>query len=54
MAVDLAGAHQALAELRQRWRDWSRSLQTFLPPGSLDETALFGGNLISGMIRAEI
>ena len=54
LAVDLAGAHQALAELRQRWRDWSRSLQTFLPPGSLDEAALFGGNLISGMIRAEI
>lgn len=52
-AVDLAGARQALAELRQRWTDWARGLQTFLPPGCLDEAALFGGNLISGMVRAE-
>ena len=52
-AVDLAGARQALAELRQRWTDWARGLQSFLPPGSLDETALYAGNLISGMVRAD-
>lgn len=52
-AVDLTTARQALADLRQRWSDWARSLQTFLPPGSLDEAALFGGNLISGMVRAD-
>jgi biotin-dependent carboxylase-like uncharacterized protein len=51
-AVDLATARHALAELRQRWADWARALQTFLPPGSLDETALVSGNLISGMVRA--
>jgi len=28
------------------------SLQTFLPPGSLDEAALYGCNLISGMVDA--
>jgi len=52
-AIDLAGARQALNELRQRWTDWARGLQTFLPPGSLDEAALYAGNLISGMVRAE-
>jgi allophanate hydrolase len=52
-AVDLATAHHALAELRQRWTDWAHGLQHFLPPGSLDEAALYGGNLISGMVRAE-
>ena len=52
-AVDLAGARSALAELRRRWADWAHGLQTFLPPGSLDEAALYGDNLISGMVRAE-
>ena len=51
-SVDLATARYALAELRQRWTDWARSLQTFLPPGSLDEAALYGCNLISGMVDA--
>lgn len=51
-AVDLATARHALDELRQRWTDWARDLQTFLPPGSLDEAALYGGNLISGMVDA--
>lgn len=52
-AVDLAGARQALAELRQRWTEWARDLRSFLPGGSLDEAALYAGNLISGMVRAE-
>ena len=51
-AVDLATARHALDELRQRWTNWARDLQTFLPPGSLDEAALYGGNLISGMVDA--
>lgn len=51
-SVDLATARQALAELRQRWTDWARGLQTFLPPGSLDEAALYGCNLISGIVDA--
>ncbi len=37
---------------RQRWTDWACGLQTFLPPGSLDEAALYGCNLISGMVDA--
>lgn len=52
-AVDLAGARQALAELRRRWTEWARGLHAFLPPGSVDETALYAGNLISGMVRAD-
>ena len=51
-SVDLAAARHALAELRQRWTDWACALQTFLPPGILDEAALYGCNLISGMVDA--
>lgn len=52
-AIDMSAARQALAELRQRWAEWARGLQTFLPPGSVDEAALLSGNLISGMVRAD-
>lgn len=51
-AVDAAAAHAALAALRQRWRDWAATLCDRLPPGALDEAALYAGNLISGMVDA--
>ena len=51
-AVDAAAAHAALVALRQRWRDWAATLCDRLPPGALDEAALYAGNLISGAIDA--
>jgi len=52
-AVDLTGARQALADLRRQWAAWAQGLHSFLPAGSLDEAALYAGNLISGTVRAE-
>ena len=43
-------AHQALLAQRARWQQWLAGREAFLPPGSIDEAALYGGNLISGML----
>ncbi|QRM18380.1 5-oxoprolinase/urea amidolyase family protein [Dechloromonas sp. TW-R-39-2] len=52
-AVDLPQASKLLAAQMQQLAAWQNSLQAFLPPGSLDESALYNLNLVSGMVRAE-
>ena len=51
--VTLAQAQQALQSERQRWQAWLASREAFLPPGTVDDAALYGSNLISGMVRAD-
>ena len=51
--VTLAQAHEALQAERQRWQSWLASREAFLPPGTVDDAALYGSNLISGMVRAD-
>jgi allophanate hydrolase len=33
-----------------RWQQWLAGREAFLPPGHIDEAALYGRNLISGML----
>lgn len=49
-AVTPEAAHRALQNERERWLRWLATLETFLPPGTVDEVALYGSNLISGML----
>jgi allophanate hydrolase subunit 2 len=49
-AVTGAQAHDALIVRRTRWQQWLTGREAFLPPGSIDEAALYGSNLISGML----
>ncbi|MGS5088043.1 5-oxoprolinase subunit C family protein [Hydrogenophaga sp. A37] len=51
--VNLEQAHRALKDERDRWQRWLSSRETYLPPGTLDETALYTCNLIDGMQRAD-
>lgn len=53
-AVTAAQARQVLQEQRDGWSCWAASREAFLPPGFIDEVALYGSNLISGQIRADI
>ena len=50
-AVDHAQAAAALRDLASRVARWCTSIGAFCPPGVVDETALFEGNLICGAIR---
>lgn len=43
-------ARQALQERQARWQQWLAGREAFLPPGHIDEAALYGRNLISGML----
>ncbi|MBA4261097.1 MAG: hypothetical protein C0443_03490 [Comamonadaceae bacterium] len=52
-AVDLAQAHRALQDEHARWQRWLASRETCLPPGTLDEAALYASNLIDGLLRAD-
>ena len=49
-----AEARQALQAQRQAWMQWLASRESFLPPGFIDEQALYSCNLVSGMLRAEL
>jgi hypothetical protein len=51
-SVNLETAHRALLSERDRWQRWLTTLETYLPPGTVDETALYGANLISGVLHA--
>ena len=53
-SVTLAQARQALQEQRQAWMQWLATRESFLPPGFIDEQALYSCNLVSGMLRAEL
>ena len=52
-AVSLAQAHRALQDGCARWQRWLASRETCLPPGTVDEAALYASNLIDGMLRAD-
>ena len=43
-------AHHALQDQRKRWNQWLAGREAYLPPGHIDESALYGSNLISGML----
>ena len=43
----------ALRDLASRVARWCTSIGAFCPPGVVDETALYEGNLISGAIRGD-
>jgi allophanate hydrolase len=53
-AVTAAQARQALLDQRNAWISWLATREAFLPPGFIDEEALYGSNLISGQLRADI
>ena len=53
-SVTHAEARQALQEQRDTWMQWLATRESFLPPGFVDEQALYSGNLVSGMLRAEL
>lgn len=50
--VNLETAHRALLAERDRWQRWINTRETYLPPGTVDEAALYGANLISGVLHA--
>jgi len=52
--VSGAQARQALQAQQQAWMQWLRRREPFLPPGFIDEEALYCCNLVSGMLRAEL
>lgn len=52
-AVNLEQAHRALKDEHERWLRWLNSRETYLPPGTVDEAALYTCNLIDGMQRAD-
>ena len=52
--VTRAQARHALELEQQRLQSWLASVETFLPGGTLDDTALYGANLISGMVHARL
>jgi len=52
-AVTAVQARQALQDQHDAWASWAATREAFLPPGFIDEAALYGSNLISGQLRAE-
>lgn len=52
-AVSHDAAHRALNDERERWQRWLTTRETYLPPGTVDEAALYASNLIDGMLRAD-
>ena len=53
-SVTGAQARQALQDQRDAWMQWLATRESFLPPGFMDEQALYNCNLVSGMLRAEL
>ena len=53
-AVTATQARQALQDQRDAWTSWLSTREAFLPPGFIDEAALYGSNLISGQLRADL
>ena len=53
-AVSAEQARQALQQQRADWDAWLNTREAFIPPGFLDEQALYQNNLVSGMLRAEL
>jgi len=53
-AVSLEQAHQILLNERERWQRWLANREAYLPPGTVDEAALYASNLVSGMVNATL
>jgi biotin-dependent carboxylase-like uncharacterized protein len=53
VAVSHAEAATALREQVRRLAEWNSAIQTFRPPGVIDEAALYGANLICGAVRGD-
>lgn len=53
VAVSHAEAAKALREQVQRLAGWVGEIQTFRPPGVIDEAALYSSNLICGAVRGD-
>lgn len=51
-SVTLEAAHRALRQERERWQRWLTTREPYRPPGTVDETALYSANLISGVLNA--
>lgn len=51
--VSLAEARQALQTQRADWKRWLGTREAFVPAGFIDLEALYGSDLVSGMLRAE-
>jgi 5-oxoprolinase (ATP-hydrolysing) subunit C len=47
-------ARHALAAQRESWLAWLATRESFLPPGFIDEEALYNNNLVSGVLLARI
>ncbi|RIX44032.1 MAG: biotin-dependent carboxyltransferase family protein [Rhodocyclales bacterium GT-UBC] len=52
-AVDHAVAQLALRQQLAALQAWREAIESFRPPGVIDEAALYGGNLVSGAIRGD-
>lgn len=52
-AVGVEQARLALAQQRDDWLRWLGRRELYLPAGLVDEAALYGSNLVSGMVRAD-
>lgn len=52
--VSLAEAAAARAAQAQQLALWVGRITSFRPPGIIDEALLYGGNLVSGVIRADV
>lgn len=52
-SVTHAEAARALQAEREALTRWVADIQSFRPPGVIDEEALYGGNLISGALRGD-
>lgn len=53
VAVSHAEAAAALREQVRRLAEWVGTIQSFRPPGVIDEAALYGANLICGAVRGD-
>lgn len=52
-SVTQAEAADALRAQTGSFARWTEGLQSFRPPGAIDEVALYGGNLVSGVVRGD-
>ena len=53
IGVDAQQATAARRALSERIANWCAGIESFQPTGGLDEAALYGCNLVSGMVRGD-
>ncbi|MEO9100870.1 MAG: biotin-dependent carboxyltransferase family protein [Burkholderiales bacterium] len=54
IGVDIQQAAAARQALAERIAGWCTAIESFQPEGGLDEAALYGCNLVSGVVRADL